>query len=611
VRPDLEPTWDTESPLSGGDAPRPPTSGSRSRTIIGPYLLSAKLGEGGMGEVYRATPVAGGRDVALKIVAIGQRPREELDQIAREAMAAAAVSHPNVVAVHSFGEDDGHLYLALELVAGGDTKRLLARQPDGLSEGRVCTLAADAAIGLAAIHRAGLLHRDIKPSNIFIGDDGAAKLADFGLACASACARASRDLDPDTIIGTPAFMAPEQARREALDRRSDVYSLGATMFYWATGRPPFQGEGPWDTVRLVAAGPSPDPRDSRPDLSDGLADIIARAMAHAPADRYRDAGELAAAVAALKAGVTTASGSRIAPAPAPAPARRMPDPRWLIAAMLPLAVVLLVALAPSGTSTPVQARVDQAEPPLSTQSWRIGWLDDTRLRFSEQGPVRYAAAGARLHLANGAHLVAPAEWLDRAIAASGAFSVELVIEPGDLEQAGPARIVSLSLNPRLANLMIGQSGSRIEARVRTTATDLDGTRPHLVSGADALTGGVQHVVLCHGDGRHRLYVDGVLVSECEVPGTLATWEPALPLVVGNEHRGGFPWNGAIHRLTFAASAWDRDEVVRRYLDWHAHGRLDQQDETTGTVTEKLAETVTDEAAQGGTEERGSAWGSVH
>src|SRR4051812_43641373 len=243
-------TWRTVglAPITVGGAVDPASEPSArpdlTRMLIGPWLVGDKLGEGGMGSVYHARHVSAGGEVALKVVTVGQRPRDELDQVTREAMAAAAIRHPNVVAVHSFGEDTGKLYLALELVPGGDTKRLLAAHPRGLPEERVIALALDAALGLAAIHRAGLLHRDIKPSNIFLGADGAAKLADFGLARA----RATRAEDPHAAVGTPSFMSPEQARLEDLDPRTDIYSLGATMFFWVTGQPPFHAEDAWETV---------------------------------------------------------------------------------------------------------------------------------------------------------------------------------------------------------------------------------------------------------------------------------------------------------------------------------------------------------------------------
>jgi hypothetical protein len=202
--------------------------------------------------------------------------------------------------------------------------------------------------------------------------------------------------------------------------------------------------------------------------------------------------------------------------------------------------------------------------------YAVAWLNDPHLPFVEAGTVSYTRAGGRA-LLDGGSLTAPAAWIDQAIAAADAFSIELVIQPADLVQGGPARIVSLSLNPRLANLMLGQSGTRLEARVRTSATGLDGSRPHLVSGEGALTGGRQHVVLTRRGGHHRLYVDGVRVAEAEVPGTLAVWEPALPLVVGDEHRGGFPWRGSVEGLRIAAAGWDDEEAMRRYLEWVAAG----------------------------------------
>ena len=182
-----------------------------------------------MGVVYRAFQESLRRDVALKghLAPAGRRPRLLRALRARGARAAGAVNHPNLVTCFDVGEADGHLYMVLELITGGDAARLSARNGGRLDEPEALRIAIDACRGLAALHRAGIVHRDVKPANIYLGDDGAAKLGDFGLARA---AGSDHSTSTGTPVGTPAYMAPEQVRCDAdADGRADIYdALGAT-----------------------------------------------------------------------------------------------------------------------------------------------------------------------------------------------------------------------------------------------------------------------------------------------------------------------------------------------------------------------------------------------
>jgi hypothetical protein len=193
----------------------------------------------------------------------------------------------------------------------------------------------------------------------------------------------------------------------------------------------------------------------------------------------------------------------------------------------------------------------------------VRWIGDDRLRLTELGPMRYERSGARVLFAGGALVAEDASALSLAMARADAFTVELVLTPTDLVQQGPARIVGLSLNHRLCNLMIGQSGSRLEARCRTTTTNPDGTRPSLATPEGTLTGATQHVAFVRRDHRHELWVDGACVVETDVTGDLTAWDPGFPLVVGDEHRGGYPWSGSLDRLAFHARALDPAEIGER------------------------------------------------
>ncbi len=303
---------------------------------LGGFDLGEVIGEGGMGCVYRAVQRSLGRPVALKVIsgAFAKNP-EFAERFLREARAAAAINHPNVITCIDVGTAGDRLYMALELVTGGDAAQLAKRCGGHLPEHRAVEIAADAARGLCAIARAGLIHRDIKPSNIFICDDGAAKLADLGLA------RTSAGDDRMTVtgraMGTPAFMSPEQARGAAdIDIRSDIYALSATLYALATGHAPFEGTSPWVVVAKVLNDDPEDPRRRVRGLSDGFALVVARAMAKDRAARYPTPEHLVADLERLLQGVPPmldqvqpATGAlRRPPSTMATITVRRPRPRW-------------------------------------------------------------------------------------------------------------------------------------------------------------------------------------------------------------------------------------------------------------------------------------------
>ncbi|MBX3468848.1 MAG: serine/threonine protein kinase [Planctomycetes bacterium] len=277
---------------------------------LGEYELVEKLGEGGMGAVYRARQGALQREVALKVVApqVAADP-EYAERFLREARAAARVSHPNVITIFDAKPIDGRLVMALELMPGGDAAQLLQRSGGRLPEARALRLVHDCARGLAALAKAGLVHRDIKPANVFIAQDGTAKLADLGLARSRS--GDDRMTNSGVIVGTPAFMAPEQADGSTdLDVRTDIYALGATLYQLVTGEPPYTGTSAMVVVSKVLTAPVPDPRDLRPDLSPLTAEVIARCLAKDRADRPRTAEELALALEKARRALGAGASSR-------------------------------------------------------------------------------------------------------------------------------------------------------------------------------------------------------------------------------------------------------------------------------------------------------------
>jgi serine/threonine protein kinase len=292
-----------------------------SAPVVAGYELLSKLGEGGMGAVWRARQLkVGGREVALKVISGGSAVSDDAKaRFMREAGAAAAVSHENVISIFDVGETaDGRPFMALELVPGGDAQKLCETRGGRLHEAEALALVRDAARGVGALAKAGLVHRDIKPANIFIGADRRAKLADLGLA--RQAAGDDRMTASGMIVGTPAFMSPEQASAQPLDVRTDIYALGATLYALCTGRPPFVGRTALVVVAKVLNDEAPDPRDLAPALSAGTARVIARALSKDPRARFQTADEL---VDALQRALAAISGRAPREVPPPRPSGRV------------------------------------------------------------------------------------------------------------------------------------------------------------------------------------------------------------------------------------------------------------------------------------------------
>jgi tetratricopeptide (TPR) repeat protein len=270
---------------------------------VGPYLLGRRLGEGGMGVVWLGAHEATGVQVAVKTLP-ATSDAEFRDRFVREGEAQARVDeHPNVVRVHSAGNQDGVLYLVLDYAPGGDLADRLASR-GALPPREAAEIARDLARGLAHVHSAGVLHRDLKPQNVLFGEDGRPRLVDFGLARLEGRTALT---ESGVMLGTPAYMAPEQAtgERDAIGPLTDVYGLGALLYTVLTGHPPFAGAtliGILDQVLTRA----PDP----PGVDPALDSICLRCLEKDPADRFASASELAEALEAWLAGGAVASRPR-------------------------------------------------------------------------------------------------------------------------------------------------------------------------------------------------------------------------------------------------------------------------------------------------------------
>ncbi len=256
------------------------------------YELLGQLGAGGMSVVFKAMDVVSHRLVAIKVIAprvVGDRLF--IERFQREARSAAAVVHPHVIACHGLGETRGKVYMVLEYMAGGDLEALADRMGGRLNEQRVLDIAIDCASGLEAIHAHGLVHRDIKPSNIFLDENGRAKLADLGLAKSEA--PDDQLTMPGMRVGSPGFMSPEQAAGStAPDIRSDVYSLGATLYRILAGRSAFPGRSPLEIILKSLREEPPALRTIAPWVSPRVAQLVTRCMARQPGDRFQHPAEL-------------------------------------------------------------------------------------------------------------------------------------------------------------------------------------------------------------------------------------------------------------------------------------------------------------------------------
>ena len=266
---------------------------------LGPYRVLEQLGVGGMATVYKAYHAAMDRYVAIKVLPehlareAGFRARFE-----REARTIARLEHRHILPVYDVAEDDGVPYLVMRFTDGGDLADLIAA--GGLTTARAAELVAQVADALAYAHSLGVIHRDVKPANVLIGRDGDALLSDFGIA--KIYSDTSQLTGEGMMVGTPAYMAPEQLRGQAVDARTDIYSLGVVLYQALTGECPFIAETPLAVALMHIHNPLRPPRQLNPAIPEPIERVVLRALAKNPDDRFQDcvvfARALRAAVAA-------------------------------------------------------------------------------------------------------------------------------------------------------------------------------------------------------------------------------------------------------------------------------------------------------------------------
>lgn len=339
---------------------------------LGNYQITEELGRGGMAIVYRAYQPSLNRHVAIKVLPPQLSfDQEFVERFQREAKAAARLRHPNIVVIHDVGHEDGIYYIVMEYLEGRTLKQLI-EQEGPLSTQRASRILDQVADALDYAHQQGLVHRDVKPANIFVGQGDQVTLTDFGIA--KAASDAEQLTRTGVLMGTPEYMAPEQAESGSVDPRTDLYSLGIVLYQMLVGRVPFRGTTPHATLHAVIYEPPLPPRQIKGEISPQVEAVILKAIAKQPDQRFQSGAELAGALRAALAG-------RAEPIPLPpqpltvrAPRRRSPAV-WLALAMAVVLAFLVIVFAlllldgddgSDGPLQPTQVSALAATTPVST-----------------------------------------------------------------------------------------------------------------------------------------------------------------------------------------------------------------------------------------------------
>lgn len=351
---------------------------------LGPYELGASIGAGGMGEVYRAHDARLGRDVAIKIISASfARDVARVHRFEQEARAAAALNHPNILAVYDIGTHDGSPYIVSELLEGSTLRDRLREGPQPMR--KVVDYALQIARGLAAAHDRGIVHRDLKPDNIFITNDGRAKILDFGLAKLTRQDTGVEDLtrtiqsEPGMVLGTIGYMSPEQVRGKDADARADVFSFGAVLYEMVSGLRAFKGDSSADILSAILKEEPQDLVDINATVSPALDRIVRHCLEKNPAERFQSAHDLAFDLETLS---SISRSSKEIPLPEPPPRTRV----WLWPA-----VILALLLAAGAAFLAGSFHRATAMPNFHQVTYRSGTLYSAR--FTNDGnSILYSAA---------------------------------------------------------------------------------------------------------------------------------------------------------------------------------------------------------------------------
>src|SRR5437660_1772272 len=372
-------------------------------TKLGRYEIRSKIGEGGMGEVYRARDEKLNRDVAIKVLPASlSQDEDRLRRFEQEAQAAGVLNHPNILAVYDVGMHDGSPYIVSELLEGETLRERLGgtAQP----QRKAIDYAIQISHGLAAAHEKGIVHRDLKPENIFITKDGRVKILDFGIAKLIQADSGQQQTDiptrrvdtgPGVVIGTVGYMSPEQVRGQAVDHRSDIFSFGAILYEMLSGRRAFHRESTADTISAILKEDPQDLSDTNQNISPGLERLMNHCLEKNPEARFHSARDLGFALEALS-GSSTVSGQTLTALTAlSARSRITRHLPWVVAGVLFIALLAALPFAISSLRrAPVDMRVTRVSV-LPPEKSTVGTLtvspDGRRLAF-----IATDATGKRL-----------------------------------------------------------------------------------------------------------------------------------------------------------------------------------------------------------------------
>ncbi len=351
-------------------------------TKIAQYTIVSKIGEGGMGEVYRARDAKLGRDVAIKVLpAALSENADRLNRFEQEAQAAGALNHPNILSIYHIGTHEGAPYIVSELLEGETLRERMAG--GALPQRKAIDYALQIAKGLAAAHEKGIVHRDIKPDNVFITADGRVKILDFGLAKLTSIDGAASqtevptrkvNTDPGTVMGTMGYMSPEQLKGQHVDHRSDIFSFGAILYEMLSGKRAFRGDSMAETMSAILREDPPDLSETNRTVSPALELVVHHCLEKNPAERFHSARDLAFALESVSGSATSSGQTTTMPAitatettATVGPSRWLNNVRvaWIVAAVLVVGLLTTLGLLyfHRSSSEPHAVRVSFTPPP--------------------------------------------------------------------------------------------------------------------------------------------------------------------------------------------------------------------------------------------------------
>jgi tetratricopeptide (TPR) repeat protein len=525
---------------------------------FGKYVLLERLGKGGMGVVQRAWDLELNRPVAIKFVSVADP--EEVARFVREARTAAKLSHPGIVAVHEVGSLDDRCFIAMELIRG--------TTPDRLNPGirRAGELVRDAALAIQAAHDQGIMHRDLKPQNLMVREDGRVAVMDFGLA--RQVEGDSRLTQSGTIVGTPSYMSPEQASGSTtgVDARTDVYSLGATLYHLATGHPPFDGETPLDTIRKVVEEDPAPPSRRNPKVPARLENIVLKAMAKAKDRRYASASEFANDLDRFLRGEEVIARRTSAASRALRRVRRNPLPAIAAAALLLLLAAGAAWLAwRSGTAAEYDRLLLDGNARFAAGEYR----EALRL-LSRADQIRPGAPGVRGRIAECERRIAQTEARARELEAAIAERERRLAEARPHFDRG-ARVL--------------EDAGRDLYR---PGADLNRTRERLAEAIAAFDEAIRvhpdHHDALFGRARGRLLRFEVDLAHADLSRAI---ELAPTFVSARVERGKLLIQRVIETKLDLGWVWD-DDVAARFRPWEEQARLDFEAAAAGGAQEHRA-----------------------